>query len=495
MAHAGEWQSAGQDGARRGWLSPAALSVGLGVYAFLMVMGNELLNDPDTYWQVVLGRWMMLNHAVPRVDNFSFTFEGQPWISSQWLAQVLYASAERAFGWSGVVVLAAAAGALTFGLLTQFLFRRLPLLPCAVLLAAAFALTAPHLVARPHMLALPVMVAWTARLLDAVERDRPPPFALLPLMTLWANLHGGFTFGLALLGPIALEALVRAEPHARIGVFMRWFVFGLLALAAACVTPYGPESILVTLRILGLGGALHVIGEWRPQDFGTLTGFAVCLLAGLGLALHRGIRLPPIRLLMLVGLLWMALSHVRNAELLGLLAPLFLALPLADQTRGDKSSRKAESSGRKARYAPAALAGIALLATLALAGSGHYRPSAKMNPEHAVAAIRAAGKERIFNNYDFGGYLIYAGLKPFIDGRTELYGTQFVLRHNAAVNLQDVGGLLDLLDRHAIDAILLRPEDPATGLMDRMPGWQKIHADDVAVAFVRGNESPEISLR
>ena len=64
--------------------------------------------------------------------------------------------------------------------------------PCS-----AFLLTAPHILARPHILALPVMVAWIATLIRAVDTRAAPPWRALPLM-LCANLHGSFTFGLAI---------------------------------------------------------------------------------------------------------------------------------------------------------------------------------------------------------------------------------------------------------------------------------------------------------
>ena len=276
------------------------LAVAALVYLLLLMLGDRLLNDADTYWQIALGNWMLAQHQVPHVDTFSFSVAGTPWISSQWLAQVAFAGAYALGGWAGVVVVAAAAVAAAFGLLTRFLLERLAPAPALVLAGAGFVLAAPHMVARPHALALPVMVAWVAGLVRTLDKQRLPSFALLPLIALWANLHGSFTFGLALLAPVALEALVHAPAEKRIAVALRWALFGALALTAACITPYGPESILVTRRVLDLGRALALIGEWQPQTFATLTGFTLCLLAGLGFALYRGLTLPPIRLLVLL---------------------------------------------------------------------------------------------------------------------------------------------------------------------------------------------------
>src|SRR6204780_2015525 len=222
------------------------LWVGLGIYALFVLAGNRLLIDPDTMWQITVGQWILDHHAVPQTDVYSFTMRGQPWISTQWLAQGLFAKTYEIAGWSGPVVLAAAAIAATFALLTKFLSRHLSESTTLVFVAAGLALTVPHLLARPHVLAMPVMVAWVGGLIDAADRRGAPSFWLLPLMALWANLHGGFVFGLVLVGPIALDAVVSAEAASRKSLALRWAAFGVAALIASWCTPYGWNSMLAS---------------------------------------------------------------------------------------------------------------------------------------------------------------------------------------------------------------------------------------------------------
>jgi len=107
---------------------------------------------------------------------------------------------------------------------------------------------------------------------------------LLPLMTLWANLHGSFTFGIAIAGAIACDALWNAPASARLRVARQWLLFGALALVAACINPYGPEAILVTARTIALGEVLTIVTEWRAQDFTYLGPFELVMLGALGFA-------------------------------------------------------------------------------------------------------------------------------------------------------------------------------------------------------------------
>lgn len=470
------------------WQISAPLAVAAQFYLVLLALGNVLLADPDTHWQIALGQWIMAHRQLPHSDVFSYTMQGEPWISSEWLAQVLYANAFNIGGWTAVVALTAAAIASAFGLLTRFLLQRLSLTSTLVLVIGAFMLALPHCLARPHALALPLMVTWVAGLVHALDERRPPPWALLPVMTLWANLHGSFTLGLALLAPVVLDALWNAPASQRIAVALRWGLFGILAVIAAAVTPYGLESILVTSRVLGLGHALALIPEWQPQNFATVTAFELCLLLGIGGVLYLRLTLPPIRILVLLGLLYMALTHGRNGEVLGLLAPLLIAAPLAPQIEGGDNRRSGE---RKGFVLPSlALILTLLLATIGVSYTSDYRPRAAVTPARAVAALEASGAKRVLNSYVFGGYLIASGVKPFIDGRTELYGEKFVVNHDRAVKLRDIGTFFSLLKNYDIDATMLTPDAPAVGLLDHLKGWKRVYTDNTAVVHMRTDAPP-----
>ncbi len=460
------------------------LWVGAGVYVLLLVAGNRLLADTDTLWQITVGQWILDHHAVPETDVYSFTMRGQPWISTQWLAQVLYAKAYAIAGWRGPVVLAASAIALTFALFVRFLSRHLRESTTLLFATAALLLTLPHLLARPHVLAFPLLVLWIGGLIDAADRRAAPPLALTLLLALWANLHGGFVFGLFFIAPAALDALVNADASARRALALRWAVFALVALGASCATPYGWNALLASQKILSLGAALPLIVEWTPTNFGSLGPFEVCLLLGIGFTLLNGIKLPPVRILMLLGLLHMALAQGRAAEILALAGPLVLAVPLSRQMDG---ALAADGPGMHA--APwRTVAAVVFALTIGTVASGsvlHFAPRTRGMPVAAVTELKKLHLTRVLNDYDFGGYLIASGVAPFIDGRTELYGEKFFVDHNAASGLMEPDNLFRLLDQYNIEATFLRTQSAATKLLDHMDGWEKVYSDDIATIHLR----------
>jgi hypothetical protein len=432
----------------------------------LTLFAPGVLNDGDTFTHIAAGQWMIAHGAVIHADPFSFSKPGAPWISHEWLAELLMAAAYRAAGWRGVVALTACAMGATFLLLGRYLARLVPERAVIALLVLAIPCFSGSLLARPHSLALPVFAAWVGGLFMARARGVAPSWWMLPLMVLWANLHGGFMVGLALVVPLAAEAVL-ADPRAWRRVALRWGGFLLAALAAAALTPHGVAGLLLPFRLTGMA-QLAGIAEWAPTDFATLQPLEILLVVGLGAALTYGARLPPLRLAMLLGLLHMALLHARHVQLIGMIGPFLVAPALAAAP-----PRRAGTSWGATGACAAALIGARLALPIVL-------PDGPSAPVAAVAQAASSLREApVFNDYAFGGYLMFKGIKPFIDGRAEFYGDDFLRRYAAA--RQDQSALASLLGAYRIAWTILPPTSPDIALLDRMPDWCRVYADPVAI--------------
>ena len=129
-------------------------------------------------------------------------------------------------------------------------------------------------------------------------------------------------------------------------------------------------------------------------------------------------------------LIHLALAASRNNDTIGLLAPIVLAAPLAAHFPAFRArDRRGEIEPVCSRSGPVPRT-IALPATAGSSpeAAGAMRPE-PMSAGAAVETLKASGARRVFNDYDLGGYLIYAGMPTFIDGRSELYGRDFLLRY------------------------------------------------------------------
>lgn len=460
-----------------------------GLLAFACVaVAPQVLNDGDSWWHVAAGGWMLDHHSILRSDVFSYTFAGKPWHAHEWLAEVLMALAFHAAGWSGVVLLYGAAAGAALAILARRLGRALAPFSLIVVLLVAFGCMSPNLLARPHLLALPLLAAWTAGLLAARDKGQRPPLALAGLMIPWANLHGGYVLGLVLLGPFALEALIAARPGARVATFKEWALFGVASLAACLVTPFGLSGLIFPVQLLGMS-SIASINEWRPVDFSRVGPLEIALVASLYVMLQRDVRLAPLRLVLLLLLLHMALHHARHQILLAMIGPMLLADPLGKALAPD--GKAAAPTGLPGRGWVVGCVAAALLLTGARLAFPIVRVDSPNAPitalQHVPAALRA---QPVFNDSGFGGYLIAEGVRPFIDGRTDMYGDAFVGAYLRAERL-DMATVDGLLARWRVSWTLLAADDALVGVMDRRPGWRRLYADRYAVVHVREAAFPD----
>jgi hypothetical protein len=463
---------------------PAPLIIAVAVVA-LAAFSPAVLNDGDTWLHLATGEWIFQHGAIPRADPFSFTFAGAPWTAHEWLSEVLLALAFRAAGWSGATLLTAAAAGLATFVMARRAARDLAGIPLLAVAALSAGLIAPGLLARPHILALPALALWCDGLLRARERGRAPSLWLLPLMTLWANLHGGFAFGLALIAPFALEAWLATPHERRLAVAGDWGAFALVSVGAATLTPFGVAGLLFPFKLLGIAH-LGEIGEWRPENFAHPGPLEIALLALIALALTRPLAVPLVRAAVLVGLVHLSLQHARHEMLLAMVAPMLLAEPIA------RALGAPAASAPRPTWAPfLAVATVALLLVAARLALPTARVDGPTAPIAALRAVPAALRERpVFNEYAFGGYLIASNVRPFIDGRADMYGDAFLGLYARIVD-GDANALEATLKRYDVAWTIFAPKERVVALMDREPGWRRLYADGFAVVHVRdGADAP-----
>jgi hypothetical protein len=473
------------------WTVP--LLAGLAAYCVALAGARALLNDGDTLSHIAIGRWIIAHHAIPFRDPFTYTAAGRPWVPHEWLAEILFAAIYDRLGWGGVIAATGLACATAFALLTGALAYTLGPRRAAIGALAGFALTEAHFLARPHALAWPLLVVWTAKVIGARDAGRVPSLALLPVMILWCNLHGGFVVGLLLVGLVTAEAALQTPAAHRPAAMRGWGRFLALSTLAALGSPNGIDALLLPFNMLKMNFALASISEWRGADFTRFDPLEIWIGLAILAGFTLGIRLPPSRILMVLLLLWMGLTHVRNEEFVGMIAPLLVAAPLA----GPLGSAVPASEPAKRRDRPrpvAASAAIAALAAAIILGSfatawplnrRGLAPPAAVMPVAGLAAARRAGLDgHVFNSLRFGGYLLFEGIPTFLDGRADLFGDAFLERYAAASSAID-DALPDVLDHYAVRWTLLEPSSPAVGLLDRLPGWERVYADPYAVVHRR----------
>ena len=452
-------------------------------------LGPMLLRDQDTFWHIASGRDIWATGSLPWVDKFSHTFTGQRWIAKEWLSQVLLAGTYEAFGFKGLIALASGAMALSFTLMFVALSYQLHTLPAIAGTVFAYVLSMPHFAARPHLLSYPLMVFWMMSVVHAADRRTVPSLLLLPIIVVWANVHAGFSLGLAVAGALAVEAVIASDPNERWMTARRWGLFLAGALLASFVTPYGVYALYNTYQIFGGNEALQLINEWQPFSFRDEPVLGRMLFLALFASLYFGVKLPLVRCVVVVFLLYMTMLHMRFVSVLAPVVPILIAAPLARQFSYLRTRASPQFSGlvdRTTRPTSLALIALFMAVVLGIASLTNPQPPNGAVPVGAVDYIEAHRKNaKVFNDYQFGGYLIFRGIPSFIDGRTDqLFLGGFMSSISRALK-GPKSEFLALLDKYDVTLALVVPKSPAAYRLSEADTWREVYSDEAALVYER----------
>jgi hypothetical protein len=349
----------------------------------------------------------------------------------------------------------------------------------------------PYLSLRPQVISwllMAVLLAWLM-LLDASSRWWRPGLIGLPLLIgLWANLHGLWVVGLAVIGLYTLFTLVGRTPMAPV---RRWMLAAaVVSCLAAALTPAGPAGLLYPLRYLDPGSwALRWVSEWGSPNFHDPAHWPLIVLIG-AVALNRGRATPGwLAALAVIGAVLGVLS-MRNVPVFAIWAIPTLAIGLDARIRGPEPGRRRRSRGEAGPFARRAIELLAATAvivgalTLLLPRDLNARIAddvERANPVEGVDALLAADPApRVLADYGWAGWVITrihpSGGLVFVDGRDgEMYSQELLYDYTDLVLAAD--GWQELLDRYAPTAILLRPDAPLVHGLAQSVGWCEEYRD------------------
>jgi hypothetical protein len=371
-----------------------ALGAPLAMLAALLLIELPGAFGVDSWLELVSGRLIWAS-GMPHHDTLTVVAQGASWIDQQWLSQLasygLYAVG--GLGLLGLVNVALLAGGVSFATLAS---RRLgaPFVSTVVVLPLCLVMFAPAREVRTQTLVVPLFAA----LVYLLARDSRHPSArvywCLPLLVLWANLHGTVTMAAGL---VALHGLVILFERRRIvwhGLRAWGRPVALIVGSAVAITatPYGLSIIGYYRTTLVSSTLRHAVSEWQPVTNFPLTAVAVLVVAAVAILsfARRPARTTLWEKLAFVILAAGAVSVARNALFLGLFALMVLPVSLgwgrSASARDARASRGVLISGLLALTAIAALVG-ASAATLARPPAGLEYGFQRVGVLTAVASV------------------------------------------------------------------------------------------------------------
>ena len=406
----------------------------------LMCAHAACVTDPDIWWHLRTGEWMLAHHAAPRVDLYSAELAGHPWLAYSWLYELV---AVKLFHWLGLAGIVAYSSGMVLAITVAMvhMVRRVQRdFTLAVLLSFAAVFCMGRLYTpRPWLFTILFFILELDILMRARRTGRVRELLWLPpIFALWANVHIQFIDGLMVLGLAWVEAeAARWWSAAETRVRPAWLGGALAAsLLATLVNPYGWRIYGAAYELATQGGALNKVTELQALPFRGLPDFLILLLAlasAAALAWRRRFALFETVLLGFAAVV--AFRSQRDVWVMAAVGAVILALTIT-------GSEKAAI--RLPRFATAIAMLVAAVAVLAGFRAMHVNNArletqlAKELPVRAVEAVRTKGYAGpLYNDFNWGGYLIWALRMPVsIDGRQNLYGDQRIDRSVATWSAQ-----------------------------------------------------------
>ena len=270
----------------------AVVAVCCAVAAFTGVaLTTSRLLTPDAFLDLYAGRWIAA-HGLPRHDPFTVEGHGRAWIDQQWLAHLVYYRVWQLGGYALVGALSALLVATAVGVAAWLIMRRTgsPGITLAVLIPA-YLLMLTHTQIWAESFAIPLFALLVALIYDDERQPdtRTRVLLAIPLLAVWANLHGTVLMGAAIAAAYGVWGLITGR--------CRWRCLALVVLSplAALATPYGPDIGGYYRSVLGNGVIrqnVKIWGPWSPDSFFSIHFAATALLAATAVAwaVRRGHR-------------------------------------------------------------------------------------------------------------------------------------------------------------------------------------------------------------
>jgi hypothetical protein len=463
------------------WFSLVALEISL--------IASLRIAESDIWFHLRNAQELLSRHSFLHADMYTFTVAGAPLLNFEWLSELPYCFAFRAWGLHGLLAVYLVLLWLIFAGVYYLALRRGANSGDAALVTMVGVALGSYSFG-PRMLHFGWLCLIVVLLvLERFERTGTGLWVLPPVFALWINLHGSWVFGFAVMGIYIVSGLM--EGGWGLVVAERWTPSQLkkflLAFAASAVAllanPYGYRLIWYPFELLSRQQAVRDnMIEWQSMDFHTGWGklamlMIVALLAAAWFS-NKSWKLSDI--LLATFAVWAALNHLRFL----LFAAIILVPILAPRLR-----LFAPYDAKKDKpWLNLAITG-AIVAILVGSYSSTTELQNRIDGQFPREALRFMQQRqitgRLFNWYDFGGYIeFYApAIKTFADGRTDIFVYSGILEDYQKINT--IEEPLELLDKYKIDYVLFPVNKHLTYVLDHSAAWRTIYEDKVVKLYQR----------
>lgn len=485
-------------------------------FSLVALLAVRPTSDPDKFWHLGAGRWIWANRTIPKTDPFSWTTPGRSWVAHEWLTELVWFRVYQLGGQMGLALLTAAI--IVSGLLLTH--RNLRTVGSSttsanvlVLIAALASLVTWGV--RPQMLSVLLIAfvghltleAWRSSRVDSADVGvrRRRLWTIVPMMLIWANAHGGYVFGIALLGAFAVglsaehllgrnAAYRAARPETISYVDLRlirsaWAVT-VASILITLANPHGIGGLVYPFTYLGDNASTRYVAEWFAPTFSDpqFWPFAVLLMLAAFALIRLRRSIPLFAVIQILALAVLGVQSIRNVSPFAVVALPWIGVAVKRSRARERTFPRTLPKGAgtiHAGVAAFAIAATVVIGVPSVRSAAIETHDAESYPSAAVAWLEANPRARILNQYDWGGYLIWnlPTTPVAVDGRPDMYGDAFMDRHVSIWHTHK--GWEQRLDADNYDRVFGAPKAQIVTKLRSNPRWRVVYEDAHAVVIDR----------
>jgi hypothetical protein len=464
---------------------------------------QPVIFDPDIWWHLQTGRWMVVHGQLPDTDPFSAYGEDKPWVAYSWLFEIGMYGLVQLLGEQGILIYTLIGIWLTMLVLHRIIGTRCTdFIHISTTLAVSIIALAKMFAPRPWLLTMFFFAVTLEVVLSLREGRQSRWFWLLPVAyAVWANIHIQFIYGLGLLGlacaaPLLdrfLQPMIETRPMMEWGSLQWKKLIGLslLCVLATLLTPHHIRLYSIVVELAAQTGMWEYTQEMQAPAFRSLADWAMlgmfsCAVALLGW--RRSLSSFDV-LLMCVA----AVSAFRGQRDVWFLVLASIAILMPQKTQESCTSHSIVPRG--------GLVPILLVVVVCVIGILNYRGfseakveenTAKLYPVHAAAFVESQGYAGpLYNHFNWGGYLIWRlpQFKVSMDGRANVHGDARIKQSIKTWNGESHWS--EDLELDEAGVAIVQKNMALSSLLRLDPRFQLTYQDETAVVFVRVRDGKE----
>ncbi len=487
----------------------------VGIIVGTIGQGSRMMNiDGDLGRHLTIGTWILEQKRIPITDLFSHTMIGQSLTPHEWLAQLIFAVANKVMGLNGVVLICGLVIATSFWLIYyRARTESRSILAAVFVTILAVAISSFHWLTRPHVFTFLLLALWMI-VLEQLRKGNLKRWWLLPsLMLIWANVHGAFiagfvTWGLYGLG-LAWDTFWKRFPVGKQLPVCFWRYYFLGGISAFLVTSINPVGLQLWTTSLGFISNHYLVNhtmEYLSPNFQEPGTWPFLFAIGLLVVLFglQNKRIQTAQVLPAAAWLVMGLYSIRNVPLFAIVAAPMLAGLVGDwlsvkhpkletPTRLYRLDQNLLTTDLRLRGVIWPIVAIVILFAGLQSGAKLDFQQHGNQFDLEVFPVRATDwlvenpqQGNMFNYFTWGGYLLYRlwpEQKVFIDGQTDFYGEQLTRQYEQLLTLAP--GWQTVLSQYNIEWVILPPHEILIDVLHDQLNWNVVYQDTTAVVLTR----------